>query len=409
MKIRILSSKQFQNSSNTIIMKSTLYITIAFIFIWGCKSTPKTTTTSLYTITPLEQATMANEFSRYIDSLEVVRLEVTPESFITHIKKILLSKNKEIIVLNSTGILVFDHNGKFIRKIGNRGRGPEEYMALRDICLSNDYQYLLALDYTNQIITYNLQDGKFIKRTIPEMDNLDERYLDFVEICPSGNNGFFLFCCNPPNISDFRQDFYCLIEFDKEGRFINKYLQRIDFIFPTHIITQSYKNEYIIRPLQGDNICYKIVDNKPEPFVTIDFKDKYIPQYYVHPKPGEGFPIQEYMHTNYYKLPIYIHNTSEYFYFGCCAPKAQETYFIFSLKEHKGLRWQSDPNEEDVFLFKAADSTFFYGVYNDYKDYSHQEQQMMKNTLKKYILEKTNISLINGEQNPAIIKIKFKI
>jgi len=33
----------------------------------------------------------------------------------------------------------------------------------------------------------------------------------------------------------------------------------------------------------------------------------------------------------------------------------------------------------------------------------------MKNALKKYVLEKTNISLIDGQQNPAIIKIKFKI
>ena len=33
----------------------------------------------------------------------------------------------------------------------------------------------------------------------------------------------------------------------------------------------------------------------------------------------------------------------------------------------------------------------------------------MKNTLKKYVLEKTNISLLEGQQNPAIIKIKFNI
>lgn len=30
--------------------------------------------------------------------------------------------------------------------------------------------------------------------------------------------------------------------------------------------------------------------------------------------------------------------------------------------------------------FKASDSTFLYGVYNDYKDYTHPEQQTMENT-----------------------------
>ena len=384
-------------------------VTITIFIIYGCKSTPPKVTSSPYTITPLEQAIVVDDFSEYIDSMAIVNLEATPESFITYIKKILITKTKDIIILNSTGILVFDRHGKFLRKIGSCGRGPEEYIALRDICLSNDYQQLLALDCTNQIITYNLNDGEFIKRTTTKMNDPDKQYLDFLEICPSNNNGFFLFCCNPPDISDFSQDFFCLIEFDKDGEFKNKFLQRIDFILPSDIISQSYNNEYIIRPLQGDNICYKVASNKVEPYVTIDFKEQYIPPFYIRPKKGAGFPIQEYMYANYYKLPIYIHNTSDYFYFGCCDPKAKDNYFIFSLKENKGVRWTNDPNEEDVFLFKASDSTFFYAVYNDYKNYSPQERQSMKNTLKKYVLEKTNISLLEGQQNPAIIKIKFNI
>ncbi len=390
-------------------MRKLHYIIIIIFIIYGCKSTPLKVISSPNTITPLEQAIVVNDFSKYIDSMAIVHLEATPESFITYIKKILITKNQDIIILNSTGILVFDHYGKFLRKIGSRGRGPEEYVALRDICLSNNYQQILALDCTNQIITYNLDDGKFIKRTIIKMNDPDKQYLDFLEICPSNNNGFFLFCCNPPDICDFSQDFFCLIEFDKDGEFKNKFLQRVDFIFPSYLISQSYNNEYIIRPLQGDNICYKVVSDKVEPYVTIDFKEQYLPPFYIHPKKGEGYPIQEYMHANYYKLPIYIHNTSNYFYFGCSAPKAKENYFIFSLKENKGIRWTNDLNEEDVFLFNASDSTFFYAVYDDYRDYSLQERQSMKNALKKYVLEKTNISLIDGQQNPAIIKIKFKI
>ena len=234
-------------------------VTITIFIIYGCKSTPPKVTSSPYTITPLEQAIVVDDFSEYIDSMAIVNLEATPESFITYIKKILITKSKDIIILNSTGILVFDRHGKFLRKIGSCGRGPEEYIALRDICLSNDYQQLLALDCTNQIITYNLNDGEFIKRTTTKMNDPDKQYLDFLEICPSNNNGFFLFCCNPPDISDFSQDFFCLIEFDKDGEFKNKFLQRIDFILPSDIISQSYNNEYIIRPLQGDNICYIVV------------------------------------------------------------------------------------------------------------------------------------------------------
>lgn len=390
-------------------MKHIIFYLIISLILGACKTPHKHNISAPDSIYPLEQTQNIDNFDNYIDSMAIVHLEATPESFITYIKKILITENKDIIILNSTGILVFDHFGKFLRKIGSRGRGAEEYVALRDICLSNDYQQLLALDCTNQIITYNIDDGKFIKRTIIKMNDPDKQYLDFLEICPSNNNGFFLFCCNPPNLGDFNKEFYCLIEFDEDGKFIDKFLPRLDIVFPKDIISQSYNNDYIIRPQEGDNICYKITDNGLIPFLALDFKDKYIPRNHVFPKPGEGYPIQEYMTSKYYKLPIYIHDTPNHLYFGCCDPNGQDIYFLFSLKNHKGIRWQNDPNEDEILLIGASDSTFFYGVYSDYSNYTIQERQIMKNPLKKYILSQKNINLTNDQQNPVLIKIKFKL
>ena len=82
---------------------------------------------------------------------------------------------------------------------------------------------------------------------------------------------------------------------------------------------------------------------------------------------------------------------------------------MFSLKNHKGIRWQNDPNEDEILLIGASDSTFFYGVYSDYNNYTRQERQTMKNPLKKYILSQKNINLTNDQQNPVLIKIKFKL
>lgn len=390
-------------------MKIIIYIIGTIILICGCKQHQKYSTLSSTVINPLEDAITISSFDKYIDSLQVIQLEASPQSFITYIKKVLITQNKDFIILNSTGVLVFSQAGNFLFKIGEIGRGPEEYIAARDICITNDYKYLLVLDCTNQVIKYNIQNGEFQERIIPEMDDPKKLYLDFGEICPSNNGGFFLYCCNPPDISDFNQDFYCLIEFDKNGNFLNKYLKRKDFVFPSNIISQSYDNNYLIRPQEGDNICYKIINDSIIPIVTIDFKDKYIPLHHVYPKPGEGFPIQEYMFSDYYKLPIYIHDTQDLFYFGCCAPKGKDTYFLFSNKSLKGVRWENDPIEEDIFIFEASDSNYLYGVYNDYKEYTSQERQNMKNPLKRYILTKTNISLITDQQNPAIIKMKFKL
>lgn len=69
-------------------------VTITIFIIYGCKSTPPKVTSSPYTITPLEQAIVVDDFSEYIDSMAIVNLEATPESFITYIKKNFNYKNQ---------------------------------------------------------------------------------------------------------------------------------------------------------------------------------------------------------------------------------------------------------------------------------------------------------------------------
>ena len=147
-------------------MKIIIYIIGTIILICGCKQHQKYSTLSSTVINPLEDAITISSFDKYIDSLQVIQLEASPQSFITYIKKVLITQNKDFIILNSTGVLVFSQAGNFLFKIGEIGRGPEEYIAARDICITNDYKYLLVLDCTNQVIKYNIQNGEFQERII---------------------------------------------------------------------------------------------------------------------------------------------------------------------------------------------------------------------------------------------------
>ena len=61
--------------------------------------------------THLEDAITISSFDKYIDSLQVIQLEASPQSFITYIKKVLITQNKDFIILNSTGVLVFSQAG----------------------------------------------------------------------------------------------------------------------------------------------------------------------------------------------------------------------------------------------------------------------------------------------------------
>jgi len=97
--------------------------------------------------------------------LQYVPLQLTPESAISNIQKIYVTKEYFIIWHNSQGtsspILLFDRrSGKFIREIGKKGRGPEEY--LRPLgCFYNPYNNVVYARGDNFIKTYNL-DGKFL-------------------------------------------------------------------------------------------------------------------------------------------------------------------------------------------------------------------------------------------------------
>ncbi len=65
--------------------------------------------------------------SYFADTIIYVPLETNEESLIRMIEKIWVNDSLVLIYCEQAGILLFRHNGQFIRKIGKRGKGPGEY------------------------------------------------------------------------------------------------------------------------------------------------------------------------------------------------------------------------------------------------------------------------------------------
>lgn len=214
-------------------------IGVIFILI-GYTSLGAKDRVSVLTSHPHEQTVLIKDFNPYIDSIKIIPLETTDESLITHIEKILLTQDKQMIILNSTGIILFDSEGKFLFRIGKIGRAPGEYQKIYDICL--DGKFLLAVDHNNNVLKYSLETGEFIQQITPIFP---DKYPTCIGIAPATEGGFFLFCCNPFNDSDFTRDFYCLNQFDEKGNHVARFLLREDYVVVTSIITQSYDNSYL--------------------------------------------------------------------------------------------------------------------------------------------------------------------
>lgn len=81
---------------------------------------------------------------------------------------------KYIYCATPQGILLYSKEGEFIRRIGNKGRGPGEYVNGNHIAINEDNMDIIVLDL-NRILIYSVS-GK-LKRTIL-LDGLGSRFGD---------------------------------------------------------------------------------------------------------------------------------------------------------------------------------------------------------------------------------------
>src|SRR5690606_23195528 len=77
--------------------------------------------------------------------IKYVPLETNDNTLIGSISKLYV-KNDLIIVFDReySNIFLFDQNGSFVRRIGEKGNGPSEYIKFNDICYDSASEKLYA-------------------------------------------------------------------------------------------------------------------------------------------------------------------------------------------------------------------------------------------------------------------------
>ena len=367
-----------------------------FLFLAGCGNQSKPVSVEQEIITPLSAGNAVNDLLPYIDSVEVVPLETTGKALIGLVGKILLLPNGNVLIKSTASMFMFSPEGKFLFQIGKNGRGPEEYLTIDDVCLSQDARELWILGGC-EIVKYSTETGRFIRKTtleLPEICNV------FDAIASGPGHSAFLYYCPQMDENNFSEDFYCLYRYDEQGRILQKFLPRKDYGLNIALITQASDNRYILRPQDSDNICYYLSDSLPVPRVKIDFGKETIKNRY-------SSDLQTYLRSDYYKMPVYIYDTRDYFYFSYCGPEATDCYCIHSFKNNKTITWERKGDDADgMFMIGGADKDFFYGIYNDYRDWD-EILLNRQDLLKRVIIQKTHLR-IPEDSNPLLVKVKFK-
>ena len=367
-----------------------------FLFLAGCGNQSKPVSVEQEIITPLSAGNAVNDLLPYIDSVEVVPLETTGKALIGLVGKILLLPNGNVLIKSTASMFMFCPEGKFLFQIGKNGRGPEEYLTIDDVCLSQDARELWILGGC-EIVKYSTETGQFIRKTTLELPEICN---GFDAIASGPGHSAFLYYCPQMDENNFSEDFYCLYRYDEQGRILQKFLPRKDYGLNIALITQTSDNRYILRPQDSDNICYYLSDSLPVPRVKIDFGKETIKNRY-------SSDLQTYLRSDYYKMPVYIYDTRDYFYFSYCGPEATDCYCIHSFKNNKTITWERKGDDADgMFMIGGADKDFFYGIYNDYRDWD-EILLNRQDLLKRAIIQKTHLR-IPEDSNPLLVKVKFK-
>ena len=367
-----------------------------FLILAGCGNQSKPVSVEQEIITPLSAGNAVDDLLPYIDSVEVVPLETTGKALIGLVGKILLLPNGNVLIKSTASMFMFSPEGKFLFQIGKNGRGPEEYLTIDDVCLSQDARELWILGGC-EIVKYSTETGRFIRKTTLELPEICN---GFDAIASGPGHSAFLYYCPQMDENNFSEDFYCLYRYDEQGRILQKFLPRKDYGLNIALITQASDNRYILRPQDSDNICYYLSDSLPVPRVKIDFGKETIKNRY-------SSDLQTYLRSDYYKMPVYIYDTRDYFYFSYCGPEATDCYCIHSFKNSKTITWERKGDDADgMFMIVGADKDFFYGIYNDYRDWD-EILLNRQDLLKRAIIQKTHLR-IPEDSNPLLVKVKFK-
>lgn len=136
--------------------------------------------------------------------INYVQLETTEDCYFSKINKIII--DDLIYVSASEGLFVFTKDGKFIRSIGKKGRGPTEYNSKIDFVVNNDT--VAILDITQHKIMQFKNDGTYLGYI---------KFQNFINKLFTTSNSYYVLNTDPPGFWGLSDTGTLLTIYDKNG------------------------------------------------------------------------------------------------------------------------------------------------------------------------------------------------
>ncbi len=205
----------------------------------------------------------------------------TPLDMPTKIEK---DKDKLFVLCIPTSINVYDINGKYLRGYNEKGKGPGEFMSIKDISIDNGYLY--CLDDDKRCIMKFTEDFTLLwEKKIPE--NISNIYPQNIEV----NNNFIYISGFVTSLSK-NKGTYLVYKLDENMKILDRYFKLVDSFYKKVSIFKrkkkflenmfktsnviSVKDSIIVMGIMaGENILYGFnMKNKSFIFKVVDKNTK---------------------------------------------------------------------------------------------------------------------------------------
>ncbi len=368
------------------------------VTLTACTTTKEYNTDTV--LKPLEQAVKVDDVSKYISSAEFIVLEEDSMSLLTYPDKVIRDTKGNFIIADSGIAHLFSNDGKSLGRVGALGRGPGEYMSVADVCFSNDMKEVAILNFINANI-YDTENYDFQRR-------IEFSALNYDGIIPAENGGWYL--VSTASTTVMNGDMVgkgVLYKFDSDGKGpVEQMIPAKDHIMNKYMTTQSYDGGWYMRPLDGENVLYKIKNGKVTAVCGIYFGDKQVPAGYVY---NDGrLDYKRFIGSKYFKGIFQVHDTKDQLFFMVMGPKGNPNNFIYGPGMKSGIYWEDEIEDTMPTLFLASDETGFYVSFPDVKSFLDKAPEEM-NPLTRYMVAEYKRQHIQGNDNPLLVRLEFDI
>ena len=209
------------------------------------------------------------ELTKLGKTVKYVQLETTDIALLADIKKIVIDKYIYILTIN--GVFKFDFDGTFIKKIGKKGRGPQEFLSCHDFDVINEVVGIFDI-LLHKVFQYN-SEGKFIGTISNRQDS--DKFL-------RTENHFHLFSSTPPTFWGAKDSGILAHTYNNVGKLLSITPNKNKGTHSCYKNSYTFQNKLYVRQILNDTV-FAMSDFTQEPKYIID-RGIYKPQKCIYSK-----------------------------------------------------------------------------------------------------------------------------